>query len=110
MDDDPTLDTIFNGTDINSATQTYVPAEKFNITQFRDFQKQAIDATLDGKDTLIIQLTGQEKSLCYQIPALYTGKTTLVIMPTISLMQDQTHELNVKEIEAIFLGSAQTNT
>ena len=110
MDDDPTLDTIFNGIDINSATQTYVLAEKFNITHFRDFQKQAIDATLDGKDTLIIQPTGQGKSLCYQFPALYTGKTTLVITPTISLMQDQTHELNVKGIEAIFLGSAQTNT
>ena len=110
MDDDPTLDTIFNGIDINSATQTYVLAEKFNITLFRDFQKQAIDATLDGKDTLIIQPTGQGKSLCYQFPALYTGKTTLVITPTISPMQDQTHELNIERVEAIFLGSARTNT
>ena len=38
---------------------------------------------------------------------MYTGKTTLVITPTISLMLDQAYELNVKGIKAIYLGSAQ---
>ena len=96
MDDDPALDDIFNGIDVNSATQRYVLAEKFDVTHFRDFQKQAVEAALKGKDTLIIQPTGKGKSLCYQFPAVYTGKTTLVITPTISLMQDQTYELNDK--------------
>ena len=54
MDDDSALDSIFNGIDITSASYMYVLAEKFHITHFREFQKQAIDATLDGKDTLII--------------------------------------------------------
>ena len=54
MDDDSSLDSIFNGIDITSANYTYVLAEKFHITHFREFQKQAIDAALDGKDTLII--------------------------------------------------------
>ena len=54
MDDDPALDDIFNGIDVNSATQRYV-AEKFDVTHFRDFQKQPVEAALKGKDTLIIQ-------------------------------------------------------
>ena len=47
------------------------------------------------------------KSLCYQFPAVYTGKTTLVVTPTISLMHDQTLELSKQGIDAVFLGSAQ---
>ena len=50
MDDDPALDDIFNGIDVNSATQRYVLAEKFDVTHFRDFQKQAVEAALKGKD------------------------------------------------------------
>ena len=109
MDDDPALDNIFNGIDVNSVTQTYVLAEKFGVTHFRDFQKKAVEASLDGNDTFIIQPTSTGKSLCYQFPAVYTGKTTLVITPTISLMQDQTLELNSKGIKATFLGSAQSD-
>jgi len=109
MDEDPALDDIFNGVDVNGAVQRYVLAGRFGVTHFRDFQKQAIEASLQGNDTLIIQPTGKGKSLCYQFPAVYSGKTTIVITPTISLMQDQTHELNHRGIEAMYLGSAQTD-
>ena len=54
----------------------------------------------------MIQPTGSGKSLCFQFPAVYTKKLTLVITPTISLMQDQTHHLSETGISAIFLGSA----
>lgn len=45
----------------------------------------------------------------FQFPAVYTNKTSLVITPTISLMQDQTHELSLKGITSTLLGSAQTD-
>ena len=109
LDDDPALDDIFSQIDVNSAAQRYILAEKFGITRFQDFQQEAIEATLQGNDVLIIQPTGKGKSLCYQFPAVISGSTTLVITPTISLMQDQTHELTAKGINAIFLGSAQTD-
>ena len=75
---------------VNSTTQTYVLAEKFGVTLFRDFQKNNLWKLHWKEKTLIIQPTGKGKSLCYQFPAVYTGKTSLVITPTISLMQDQT--------------------
>ena len=49
------------------------------------------------------------KSLCYQFLALYTGKATVVVTPTISLMHDQTQELSKKGIDTVSLGSAQTD-
>ena len=106
MDDNPTVDDIFNQIDVNSAAQRFVLAEKFRIARFKDFQKEAIDGALSGKDILIIQQTGKgKKPLLF--PAVFSGNTTLVTTPTVSLMQDQTHELSAKEIDAVFFGSAQ---
>ena len=62
---------------------------------------------LNNRDALVIQPTGSGKSLCFQFPAIYTKKLTLVITPTISLMQDQTYELGKVGINATYLGSAQ---
>ena len=59
-----------------------------------------IDATLDGKDSLVIHPTGSEKSLCFQ----YQG---ISITLTISLMQDQVHKLTEIGIPSVYLGSAQ---
>lgn len=77
------------------------------MTHFKDFQCRIIKAVLNNKDTLVIQPTGRDKSLCFQFPAIYTKKLTLVITPTVSLMQDQTHELGKVGINATYLGSSQ---
>jgi len=47
------------------------------------------------------------KSLCFQIPALLTGKVVVVISPLISLMHDQCLKLAKHGISACFLGSGQ---
>ena len=48
---------------------------------------------IDGKDVLLVMPTGAGKSLCYQLPGLARGGTTLVISPLIALMEDQAAKL-----------------
>ena len=82
-------------------------AQHFGMTSFRPHQKTVLDAAIAGKDTVVIQSTGSGKSQCYQFPALYTRKLSLVITPTVSLMKDQTDQLNQAGIPAAFVGSCQ---
>ncbi|XP_069111387.1 bifunctional 3'-5' exonuclease/ATP-dependent helicase WRN-like isoform X1 [Argopecten irradians] len=82
----------------------------FGYSKFRPKQWKIIDSVLnDRRDTCVIMATGHGKSLCYQYPPLFTGNTTVVISPLISLMQDQVLGLKAANIAACFLGSAQQN-
>ena len=62
---------------------------------------------MQGKDTLVIHLTGSGKSLLFQFPPVYWNKKAIIITPTISLMRDQVEKLNGVRIQSVFLGSAQ---
>ena len=62
---------------------------------------------MDCRDTLVVQPTGSGQSLCFQFPPVHQNKKSVVITPTISLMQDQVNELERKGINSVYLGSAQ---
>ena len=64
----------------------------FKKTSFKDWQLRIISATLGGKNTLVVQPTGSGKSLCFQFPCMVTRNVTIIFMPTISLILDQTNE------------------
>lgn len=82
----------------------------FGHSDFRSMQWKVISTVLEEKkDCLSIMSTGYGKSLCYQFPAVFTSKTTLVVSPLISLMEDQVLSMNVSNIPACYLGSAQTD-
>nr|XP_010312971.1 ATP-dependent DNA helicase Q-like SIM isoform X11 [Solanum lycopersicum]XP_010312972.1 ATP-dependent DNA helicase Q-like SIM isoform X11 [Solanum lycopersicum] len=81
----------------------------FGFPLFKDFQKDALEAWLSHQDCLVLAATGSGKSLCFQIPALLTGKVVIVISPLISLMHDQCLKLAKHGVSACFLGSGQTD-
>ena len=65
----------------------------FGHSDFRPHQEAVCKAARDGEDVLLVMPTGAGKSLCYQIPGLARGGTTLVVSPLIALMEDQVTKL-----------------
>ncbi|XP_073274069.1 uncharacterized protein [Primulina huaijiensis] len=81
----------------------------FGFSKFRPYQKEIVEQILEGRDCLVVMATGSGKSLCYQVPPLVAKKTSVVISPLISLMQDQVMALKQRGIRAEYISSAQTN-
>ncbi len=73
---------------------------------FRPLQEPAIQAILDRRDSLVVLPTGAGKSICYQLPAVVRGGTTVVVSPLIALMKDQVDQLRARDIAAAALESA----
>ncbi len=65
----------------------------FGFADFRANQEEVCRAAIDGRDVLLVMPTGAGKSLCYQLPAVARGGTTLVVSPLIALMEDQVAKL-----------------
>jgi ATP-dependent DNA helicase RecQ len=102
----------------------------WGYTSFRPLQREAIDAVLTGRDSLVVLPTGGGKSLCFQLPALVETPTfaadaatagrpgtqhqargtglALVISPLIALMKDQVDGLIAQGVPAACLHSGQS--
>ena len=78
--------------------------------EFRPKQENVIRSLLAAHDTCVVMPTGGGKSLCYQLPAVISGKTAVVVSPLIALMQDQAAQLAQMGIPAAVINSHQSPT
>ncbi len=81
----------------------------FGFETLLPHQEEALEATLAGRDALVVLPTGGGKSLCYQAPALAREGLTVVVSPLISLMTDQVGGLLADGAAAAMLTSAQAD-
>ncbi|AUX42718.1 ATP-dependent DNA helicase RecQ [Sorangium cellulosum] len=65
----------------------------FGFRAFRPYQEAVCRTAAAGQDVLLVMPTGAGKSLCYQLPGIARGGTTLVVSPLIALMEDQAGKL-----------------
>ena len=78
---------------IHTGTPQELLHSAFGFESFRANQEAVCSAVIDGHDALLVMPTGAGKSLCYQLPGIARGGTTLVISPLIALMEDQAAQL-----------------
>ncbi len=93
---------------LKAALKTY-----FGFDSFKGDQEKIIQNVLDGNNTFVIMPTGGGKSMCYQLPAVLSEGTAIVVSPLIALMKNQVDAIrNVSDNESIahFLNSSLTKT
>jgi len=92
------------GPDLSEALRRY-----WGYHEFRPKQENVIRSLLAAHDTCVVMPTGGGKSLCYQLPAVISGKTAVVVSPLIALMHDQAAQLAQMGIPAAAINSFQSS-
>src|ERR1700689_5644656 len=81
--------------DLNELLRT-----SFGFASFPPYQEAVCCGGASGSDVLLVMPTGAGKSLCYQLPGVALGGTTLVVSPLIALMEDQVGQLAARGCRA----------
>ena len=85
----------------------------FGFDSFKGKQESIILNVLEGNNTFVIMPTGGGKSMCYQLPALLSEGTAIVVSPLIALMKNQVDAIrNVNDDEGVahFMNSSLSKT
>lgn len=96
-------------TDRAAAIQAVV-REYWGFDQLRPLQREAIEAALEQRDSLVVLPTGGGKSLCYAVPPIVAERTDVVVSPLIALMKDQVDALQACGYPAAALHSGLTES
>jgi ATP-dependent DNA helicase RecQ len=92
---------------MTSEADLLTPLRRYwGYSAFRPLQEKIVRSLIAGRDTCVVMPTGGGKSLCYQLPAVVSQKTVVVVSPLIALMQDQAAQLAQMGIPAAVLNSS----
>ena len=78
----------------------------WGYTSFRPLQREAMEAVLEGRDSIVVMPTGGGKSLCFQAPAMVRSGVAVIVSPLISLMKDQVDTLVGNGVPAALYNSS----
>jgi ATP-dependent DNA helicase RecQ len=92
--------------DVTNGTLAGILERYWGYSSFRPLQREAMDAVLSNRDSLLVLPTGGGKSLCFQAPALVRDGLAVVVSPLISLMKDQVDTLLGNGVAAACYNSA----
>ncbi len=90
----------------SSADLASVLHQYWGFASFRPLQREAMDAILQDRDSVVVLPTGGGKSLCFQAPALVRPGLAIVVSPLISLMKDQVDTLTANGVPAACYNSS----
>ena len=79
----------------------------FGHTEFREGQRDCIEAALNGRDVFCLMPTGGGKSMVYQLPAWCCPGLAVVFSPLVSLIQDQVDAMNAVGVRAAYFCASQ---
>jgi len=69
-------------------------------------QEDIVLSVVNNQDTIALLPTGGGKSICFQVPGLALGGTTLVVSPLVALMNDQVDNLKKRGVSAVAISAA----
>ena len=92
--------------DVTNGTLAGILERYWGYSSFRPLQREAMDAVLSNRDSLLVLPTGGGKSLCFQAPAMVRDGLAVVVSPLISLMKDQVDTLIGNGVPAACYNSA----
>jgi ATP-dependent DNA helicase RecQ len=78
----------------------------WGFESLRPIQQEVVESAIANRDALVVMPTGGGKSLCFQLPAILSGRLTVVISPLIALMKDQVDALKLVGVSAAALNSS----
>jgi len=101
-----TLKMLMNHITIDHVTK--IAKEKFSIPYLYPIQRFVIANILDEKNQIVIFPTGGGKSLCFQLPVFLLSGVSIIIVPLLSLMEDQVRKLKELNINTGVIKGGQT--
>lgn len=83
-----------------------IAKERFGYDELRPGQAAAVQALLEGHDTLAVMPTGSGKSAIYQLAAFLIPGSTVVVSPLLALQRDQVKAIANQDVgEATVINS-----